>query len=131
MPEEIPNVPSLESEMKKEKGPSRSPSEELRGLEHLYLWLRAQNFPSPYGKKDLMPHQRHILHWLATTLEYPFPQGSSPYVIEGVEGSEEDARAFVALLSKVLRVFFIPLDIENFQNADCGRDLWVYERIKP
>ena len=47
--------------------------------------------------------------------------------LEGVSGSEKDAYAFAQLISKSLRVLFLPPDLKYFGgHAEQGHDLWVY-----
>lgn len=104
-------------------------STELRGLEHLSLWLKARDFPTPYLEETIGRQHMSVLQWLGTTLENPLPVGSFQVLILGNVGSGKET--FLELLSKSLRVFFMPLELNNFELAAGGIDLWVYDHFIP
>lgn len=96
---------------------SLRPSEQLDGLEHLYVWLRNNNFPSP-RTDDPVPYATgsqidspmlQVLSWLGITMIGGVTRVvSAPHIMLLLGGCHRGKFLFLSILAQFIRVYFLP-----------------------
>lgn len=61
-------ITATRDELRADMEEQRIDVNELEGLEHFYIWIRAHNFPAAYSMAELGNHKYHTLYWLGQNL---------------------------------------------------------------
>lgn len=89
---------------------------ERKGLKHLYLWMRAHNFPAPYLYNYIPGEKMEVLRWIGDNLVFPCELGGLQLLLLG--SPDQQKSLLMELLSQSLRVYFVPLELKNFTGAE-------------